>query len=474
MAKGKKKGGKKGGDDGAANAEAEARLALVRQAKELKRKLLTEQQQFNEFQQQREKINYFWIVEKKNLEDKKADVRNKHRELQDLEERHQVEIKVYKQRVKHLLYEHQNEVTNLKADCNNSLRLEEDKHRHAEQELKKDQRSLKIEFKETELSHDDFVKSLKQEHDRRVTDLRQNFERRARDLQLKHERRSRVLREQLEAQRKADIQRIEQRKDSHIDELMKTHEKAFAEIKNYYNDITHNNLDLIKSLKEEVSEMKKKESADEKLMFEIGQENKRMSEPLKQALLDVERLRTSLEEYTEIKQRLSKTKANLGVIQDQLKALEWENEVLTQRFELVSAERKNLYDQLQNTVFDVQQKTGFKNLLLEKKVSLLDRELEKTDGYLTEILKQFNLDPSTLGIVQNKMRDILEAKNNAVTQLAQAVAAATQQHNKMLEAYESKLTEYGIAVNEIGFKLHPMSMPFDADIESKSDASNQF
>ena len=33
---------------------------------------------------------------------------------------------------------------------------------------------------------------------------------------------------------------------------MKKHEKAFGDIKNYYNDITHNNLDLIRSLKEEV------------------------------------------------------------------------------------------------------------------------------------------------------------------------------------------------------------------------------
>lgn len=70
---------------------------------------------FNEYQQQREKLNYFWIVEKKKLEDKKAALRNKERELQDLEERHQVEIKVYKQRVKHLLYEHQDEITNLKT-----------------------------------------------------------------------------------------------------------------------------------------------------------------------------------------------------------------------------------------------------------------------------------------------------------------------------------------------------------------------
>ena len=50
-------------------------------------------------------------MEKKSLEDKKTDRRNKERELQDLEEKHQVEIKVYKQSVKHLLFEHQDETT---------------------------------------------------------------------------------------------------------------------------------------------------------------------------------------------------------------------------------------------------------------------------------------------------------------------------------------------------------------------------
>ncbi len=49
------------------------------------------------------------------MEDKKAELRNKEREIQDLEEKHQEEIKVYKQRVKHLLYEHQNEVSELKT-----------------------------------------------------------------------------------------------------------------------------------------------------------------------------------------------------------------------------------------------------------------------------------------------------------------------------------------------------------------------
>lgn len=58
-----------------------------------------------------------------------------------------------------------------------------------------------------------------------------------------------ILREDLDLKRKQEIHEIEERKNVHINELMKKHEKAFAEIKNYYIDITHNNLDLIKTLK---------------------------------------------------------------------------------------------------------------------------------------------------------------------------------------------------------------------------------
>ena len=179
---------------------------------------------------------------------------------------------MYKQRVKHLLHEHQNEVTHLKTDAEMALKLAQDGNAGAESELKKDKRDLKLDLKEMELSHEDYLKSLKQEQDRNITLLRQEFERKAKELQLKYEKKMKNVRDTLEARRKREIQRIEHRKDSHINELMKAHEKAFGEIKNYYNDITHNNLDLIKSLKEEVAEMKKKESADEKLMFEIAQE----------------------------------------------------------------------------------------------------------------------------------------------------------------------------------------------------------
>lgn len=46
-----------------------------------------------------------------------------------------------------------------------------------------------------------------------------------------------------------EISEVEERKNNHITFLKRHHDKAFNEMKNYYNDITLNNLALISSLK---------------------------------------------------------------------------------------------------------------------------------------------------------------------------------------------------------------------------------
>lgn len=46
-----------------------------------------------------------------------------------------------------------------------------------------------------------------------------------------------------------EITEVEERKNTQIANLIKNHEVGFAEMKTYYNDITLNNLSLIKSMK---------------------------------------------------------------------------------------------------------------------------------------------------------------------------------------------------------------------------------
>jgi len=452
--KGKKGKGKEKGDGKAPLGEGEemSEEQLKETILHLRLELDHEREERNYFQLDRDKINTFWEITKKELEDRKAELRNKDREMEELEERHQVEIKVYKQKVKHLLYEHQNNVAQLKEAGEMALKLQQEEHRQHEAESKRDKRSLKLELKELELAHEDAIRELKQENDKNVTKLRQQYEREVKELQQKYEKKMKLLREDLELRRKVEILEIEERKNNHINELMKKHEKAFGEIKNYYNDITHNNLDLIRSLKEEVAEMKKKEISNEKLMFEIAQENKKLSEPLTRALKEVEKLRHELANYQKDKMSLQNAKSRLHVLETQLRDLTWEHEVLEQRFHHVEKERDELFEKFESTIYDVQQKSGFKNILLEKKLQAINESLEKKESQLSEVIHAANLDPNMLGTVSRKLDDVLDAKNGAIKDLQYELARITKAHNDVIRVYESKLTEFGIPVEELGFR----------------------
>ena len=60
---------------------------------------------------------------------------------------------------------------------------------------------------------------------------------------------------------------VEERKNDQIEHIKKSHEKAFNEIKNYYNDITLNNLAMIATLKEEIKERDVKIERSEKQVY---------------------------------------------------------------------------------------------------------------------------------------------------------------------------------------------------------------
>lgn len=418
----------------------------------LREELDREREERNYFQLERDKVNTFWEITKRQLDESRAELRNKDREMEDAEERHQVEIKVYKQKVKHLLYEHQNNISELKAESTVALKLAQDDHRDNEGDLRKDKRGLKVTLKEQELAHEDIIKNLKIKSDELVTNLRSDFEREAREIEAKYEAKMRQLREELELRRKTEIHEIEERKNSQINTLMRNHEKAFSDIKNYYNDITLNNLALINSLKEQVEEMKKKEERMEKQMNEIQLENKRLKEPLEKAKEEVAELTRQLANYEKDKASLASAKARLKVMDQEHRDLQWEHEVLEQRFEKMQKERDELYRKFVKAIHEVQQKSNFKNLLLEKKLGSLADTLEKKEAQLNEVLSASNLDPTALTVVTRKLEDVLDSKNSAIKDLQYELARVCKAHNDLLRTYESKLTSFGVPTDELGFK----------------------
>jgi myosin heavy subunit len=424
-------------------------------ADELQDQLKEEKSMRNYFQLERDRIYSFWDITKKDLEQSKAELRNKDREIEEQQEQHQVELKVYKQKVRHLLYEQKITIDRLKIEAENALKLQADEFRQKQAQLKEDKRALKHLMKSKELAHEENIKSLKNQQDKNITKLRSDFERQLKETQIKYQDKMLKLRENLESRARKEAMEIEEEKNFQIQNLMEKHKQAFEQMKNYYNGITTNNLVLIKNLKEEVARMKKNEASNEKLMFEIMADNNKLTEPLVKALSEIDNMRVELANYEKDKVSLKNAKNRMIVIEDQLKNLKWEHEILEQSYRNVQKERDELYQKFEKSIHDVQQKAMLKNQLLETKISALQEQVEKRDAQIREVIKISKLDDLSVEHVTGQMEDVIEEKNKHIRDLRFEVEKLKKMHNDLLHVIVDKMRQYGIPTEEFAMRILP-------------------
>lgn len=68
----------------------------------------------------------------------------------------------------------------------------------------------------------------------------------------------------MDARRKKEIERIEDKKNKAIEDLVKMIEKKYNDIKTYYQDITNTNLDVIQTLKTDLQETRREDTAKQR------------------------------------------------------------------------------------------------------------------------------------------------------------------------------------------------------------------
>lgn len=400
-------------------------------------------------------IESFYEITKTEIQDHENQIMSKDREMEIMEDNHRVEVRVYVQKVKHLEYEHKNNLKRVQADSTGHLDEEKDIHQHRETVLRSTKQSLRLELKERELSNEDEIDQMKQAHEKNLMKLREQFEKNNAALEERCQQRLKELQESLELRRKVDMHEIEERKNLHINDLMKNHEKAFTQIKNYYNDITKDNLRLIDSLKNEITAMKKKASANAKLMHDVSQENKRLSEPLAAAIQEVEHLRHELKDEQKDKLSLRNAKARLLYLAQQVQELKEKQSEIKMKYRALENDRNVLYDTFEQTVQTLHKKGECKNLILEQRLATMNDQFSRKESQLQEILAAANLEPSQARRVTDTLDSLLHDKNAHIQELQYSVAKASKAFNDTLRTFTEKLTHFGIPEEEIrslGFK----------------------
>ena len=97
------------------------------------------------------------------------------------------------------------------------------------------------------------------------------------------------------------------------------------------------------------------------------------------------------------------------------------------------------------------QKTGLRNLILEKKLETINESLETKDAQINQILAAARIDPQALNQIRHSLEEVENLKNDAIREIQNELKKIREAHSNMVKTYEGKLSEFGIPVEELGF-----------------------
>ncbi|XP_031732469.1 dynein regulatory complex subunit 4-like isoform X2 [Anarrhichthys ocellatus] len=421
---------------------------IVRLREELDR----EREERSYFQLERDKIQAFWEISKRSLEEQKAELRNRHREREEAEERHQVEITVYKQKLKHVLSEHHGTISGLKVDAVASTTLVQNQHTQSELGLQRELHGLQADFREKKLHNENIIKELKLKHQVELMELANNRDKIIRDMEVKYHEKMQSMTEAEAKKLRAEVDGIEDRMKSRVETLIEEHDRALRRADDYYSAVQKKLLLDQNKLKDELAKETKLQTRVEKKLSAAEQENKRLSEALQEAQQKLPELQKQQHDYKQAKTKIVATKARVKVLEKELRDLSMEHELLLQAFEKVQQERDELLKKQTEVILDIRQKSGLKQLLLERKLAALTETVEKKEAQLCAALSASNIDQTAGSRAANKLQGMLESKQATIEALQSDLARDCTEYDDLLQTCKEKLKDLDVPLFDFPFR----------------------
>ncbi|KAM7533424.1 hypothetical protein Aperf_G00000125280 [Anoplocephala perfoliata] len=400
----------------------------------------------NLFQIERDKINTYWMITKGELETRSGELRAAQEKTEKVAERREMDLAAYRLRVRQIEASHANLLAEAKAEMEVAVGL-------AAQEARagcRRPRLMEEALRKEAADHNELVRQLTVDHETKQTKLRQDFEQQVEAERKLYMEKMRKLEERLDLQRRTELQATEESKNEQIERLMRNHENAFMDMKNYYHSVTANNIDLIDNLKAQLEEKQKLENRTVKENGELATRNRALEVELSKFEKECNSLKKSAENHARDVIALKNAKTELKELKKTLSDTKVDNEALLQRLKIVESERNELYDRFSLAVEEIKQSYGAKKLLLEKRMAILGEELERAKtAKLAEadsIIKEEMTGPS-------EIEKIISSKDGQIKDLNYEVARVCKAYNDLLHAFKGILESYGISADSLGFDI---------------------
>ena len=324
------------GDAAAATAaedEARTRAELIERAVHLQNQCTVEEARAIEFRERTQKIQGVWNIEKQHLEAQKEVLQAKQTQLLSIQSDHRTELDRKRDGIKRILSSQDDEVARAKTKTQSQLKILQEEHMVQQNKLLGERNEHNSKVREMESSHGEYLKRLQDEHSSHISELREDHQHRSANIASRAERELRREKEEVERKRVQEVAKVERTIEDRVAETLKRHEVEMADCHRPYNDALYQNLDLIKSLKDEVLRLKKEQRKRDRELEKAASTNRNTVVPLEQASRDVKALVDRRDLYKQQQADLKEHKQSLHEAEAELSDLKFRFEVLFQKFE---------------------------------------------------------------------------------------------------------------------------------------------
>ena len=242
----------------------------------------------------------------------------------------------------------------------------------------------------------------------------------------------------MEEKRKKIIQIIHDKKMKEIKSVTDEHANMFNNMKNYYSDLNKKNLARLKNLAKSYWEETKNQDLLKNKKAKKLTEKKDIEEPLSKYNKEIEEF--TLKEIECIKNHdiLKKLKDEYQVLMKEVLDHEFKLEVTLQRILYLEKEYDKYLQLYKDKLHVVEQKAGLKNLILEKKLSSVEENLEIKEVQLRELLNKTSLDVNIINTINSNLEEVKLIKEELINQLEDELNRIKSTHINMIKTYEAK------------------------------------
>ncbi|XP_047220052.1 dynein regulatory complex subunit 4-like isoform X2 [Girardinichthys multiradiatus] len=378
---------------------------IVRLREELER----EREERNYFQLERDKINSFRKVTDRKLEVVKAELKNVDKAIEDDEAHHQLEIKVFKQKMKHLLCEHQNTIAELKADHLTSAEVREKNQHELEAELC--EKKLTILADMQEFNNEDIFRQLKLKHEENMAAAKDKWERVLAETAAKNKAEIQQLQKEQDNMTKSVICEKELLWKSHIGILKEDAKKALSDAKEFEIRMEQDNATQKKVVMDSSSKKRKKLEKMQEALYAILKENNRLAKLVAEATGELSHLEKRAKLFSKTKGPISNPNKK------PLKDLKKDHDELEQKFSKLQIEMDELHSSVPQKICSVQKQADLSLRPLEDELQALTDRLEKIQAQLYAVLSGPSVDQTAVAELTSKVEKDLEARNSAIKNL---------------------------------------------------------